>query len=95
MPGYVYILANRKKGTLYVGVTNDLVRRVFEHKNKLTEGFTSKYDISRLVYYEVTEYKIAAIEREKQIKAGSREKKVKLIETMNPEWKDLYEEITK
>ena len=81
-----------KSKTLYTGVTDDLVRRVYEHKNKLIKGFTEKYNITRLVYYEVTNDVSAAIQREKQIKGWLREKKVALIEAMNPEWKDLSEE---
>jgi len=91
--GYVYILFNKRNGTLYTGVTSDLTKRVYQHKNKLAEGFTSRYDVDKLGYYEACNSITSAIEREKQIKAGSREKKLKLIETMNPEWKDLFEEI--
>ncbi len=91
---YVYILANKNKTTLYTGVTSDLVRRIFEHKEKNIKGFTSTYNIYRLVYYEIHEDIQEAITREKQIKAGSREKKIALIMSMNPQWKDLYEEIT-
>jgi putative endonuclease len=92
---YVYILTNRSK-TLYTGVTNNLIRRIYEHKQKLITGFTEKYKIDRLVYYEETSNVEAAIAREKQIKGWLREKKIVLIESMNPEWKDLstgwYEE---
>jgi putative endonuclease len=90
---YVYILTNDFNTLTYTGVTNDLKRRVWEHKGKIADSHTKKYHISKLVYYEVCEYVISAIEREKQIKAGSRAKKNKLIESMNPEWKDLYGEI--
>ncbi len=90
---YVYILSNNAGSVLYTGVTNDLMRRVFEHKNKFVDGFTSRYNVSRLVYYEVGDDPICAIEREKQIKGGSRGKKLALIATMNPEWRDLYDEL--
>ena len=85
---YVYILANRS-GTLYVGVTNDLERRVVEHKHKLIPGFSRRYHVDRLVYFEATPDVRAAIAREKQIKAWRREKKVALIESKNRDWKDL------
>ena len=90
---YVYILFNFRNGTLYTGVTNNLIRRVWEHKNKTVEGFTKKYSIDKLGYYEVYTDINYAIQREKQIKAGSRKAKLKLIETMNPKWKDLYNEL--
>lgn len=85
---YVYILTNRSK-TLYTGVTNDLIRRVYEHKQKLIPGFTQKYNIDKLAYYEETVDVTAAIAREKQIKGWLRVKKIALIESMNPEWHDL------
>lgn len=85
---YVYIMTNRSK-TLYTGVTHDLKRRVYEHKNKLIQGFTSKYNINRLVYFEETPEITSAISREKQIKGWLRMKKIQLIESINPEWKDL------
>jgi putative endonuclease len=85
---YVYIMTNNSK-TLYTGMTNDLTRRVYEHKQKLTPGFTQKYNITKLVYFEETSDVNAAISREKQIKGWLREKKITLIELMNPEWKDL------
>ncbi|MEW6353814.1 MAG: GIY-YIG nuclease family protein [Pseudomonadota bacterium] len=85
---YVYIMTSRS-GTLYVGVTNNLERRVFEHKNKLVPGFTAKYNINRLVYFESTPDVNAAIAREKQIKGWVRAKKVTLIKTANPTWRDL------
>ena len=91
---YVYILFNERNGTLYTGVTSDLIKRVYEHKNKLADGFTKKYNIDKLGYYEVFEDIINAITREKQIKAGSRKNKIKLIESTNPKWKDLYNEIS-
>ena len=88
---YVYIMANRAR-TLYVGVTNNLARRVQQHKSALIPGFTSKYGLNRLVYFEVTSDVLAAIEREKQIKGWLRAKKVALIESVNPQWDDLSEE---
>lgn len=90
MSGYFYILFNKRNGTLYVGVTSDLPKRIYEHKNKKFEGFTKKYGIDNLGYYEVFDRIEDAIQREKQVKAGSRQKKIGLIESMNPEWKDLY-----
>jgi putative endonuclease len=90
---YVYIMTNKRDTVLYVGVTNDLVRRAYEHKQKLADGFTRKYNIVKLVYYEVFEDIENAILREKQMKAGSREKKVELINNMNGEWRDLYDEL--
>ncbi len=92
---YIYILASARNGTLYIGVTNDIVRRVWEHKNNLVEGFTKKYRIHTLVYYESVENSISAITREKQLKKWNRYWKIKLIEENNPEWKDLYDEIIK
>ncbi|OGM94099.1 hypothetical protein A2524_04230 [Candidatus Wolfebacteria bacterium RIFOXYD12_FULL_48_21] len=89
---YIYILTNNS-GTLYIGVTNDLKRRVWEHKHKVEEGFTGKYNIGRLVYFEQTNDVCVAIEREKQLKNWRREKKIKLIGIVNPSWSDLYEEI--
>jgi len=83
-------MTNRSK-TLYTGVTNDLMRRVYEHKNKMVEGFTKKYNITKLVYFEETSDVQAAIEKEKQIKGWLRAKKITLIESKNPEWKDLSE----
>ena len=88
-------MASSKNGTLYIGVTNDLVRRIWEHKNDLAEGFTKKYGIHMLVYYESTENSTSAIEREKQLKKWNRYWKIKLIEEKNREWKDLYDEIIK
>ncbi len=87
----VYIMTN-KSGTLYVGVTNDLERRVFEHKNKLVDGFTKRYNLASLVYFEVTSDISAAIAREKQIKEWLRAKKLELIESANPTWKDLSQD---
>ena len=88
---YVYILANRTK-TIYTGVTNDLQRRIFEHKHLMTKGFAYKYKLTKLVYYEVGRDIKVAISREKQIKGWLRKKKVALIESVNPEWRDLSEE---
>ncbi len=90
---YVYIMTNRRNTVLYAGVTSDLIRRVYEHKAKVVDGFTKKYNIIKLVYYEVCEDIENAILREKQIKAGSRQKKIQLIESTNREWLDLYDEL--
>ena len=90
---YIYIITNKSNRVLYTGVTNDLKRRVYEHRNKLVEGFTKKYNVVKLVYYETAGNSYSAISREKQIKAGSREKKIKLIESINPQWKDLFFEL--
>jgi putative endonuclease len=90
---YVYILTNKNNTVLYTGVTNDLKRRVYEHKAKLIEGFTKKYNVEKLVYYEVFADSYNAIAREKQIKGGSRQKKINLINGMNETWKDLYENL--
>jgi putative endonuclease len=87
---YVYILASRIGGTLYIGVTNNLVRRVFEHKSKLIEGFTEKFDVTRLVYFEQFDDPENAIKREKRLKKWSRAWKISLIEKDNPDWNDLY-----
>ncbi len=92
---YVYILASKIGGTLYIGVTNNLVRRVFEHRQKLVEGFTKQYDVTRLVYYEVHSDVEAAITREKQMKKWNRAWKIRLIEEGNPNWDDLYKRIAK
>ena len=88
---YVYIMTNVKNNVLYTGVTNDIHRRVLEHKNKLVKGFTRKYHITKLVYYEIYDNIEFAIAREKQIKGGSRQKKIELIQSMNPDFKDLYD----
>ena len=90
---YIYIIANKYNNVLYTGVTNNLVRRVYEHKSKLVEGFTKTYNIDKLVYYEISEEVIVAIEREKQIKGFKRQKKNDLINDFNPNWIDLYESI--
>ena len=89
----VYIMTNERNTVLYTGVTNDLRRRVYEHREKLVDGFTKKYNVTKLVYYEVFEDVTSAILREKQIKGGSRQKKIELIDSMNREWRDLYEEL--
>jgi len=93
MQYFVYLMASRKNGTLYVGVTNNLVRRAYEHKNGLVEGFTDRYGGHQLVWFESTSSVEAAIQKEKQIKNWKREWKVDLIEKANPEWLDLYESI--
>ena len=97
MPGnqyYVYILTTAKNTALYTGVTNDLVRRIYEHKNNVAKGFTKRYNVHKLVYYETGEDILVAIEREKQIKSWVRKKKVALVNTFNPDWHDLYSEIS-
>jgi len=90
---HVYILASRKNGTLYVGVTNDLIRRVYEHKHDLAPGFTAKYRVHKLVYFEATDSVRAAIQREKNLKHWPRNWKISLIEKQNPDWRDLYDSI--
>jgi len=90
---YIYIMTNKGNTVLYTGVTSDLKRRVYEHREKQVDGFTKKYNITKLVYYEVFEDIDSAISREKQIKGGSRQKKIELINSMNKEWRDLYEEL--
>ena len=90
---YVYILANKRNGTLYIGITNDLIRRVCEHKLKLIGGFTKKYNIYKLVYFEETNDVNVAITRENQLKKWNRQWKIKLIEERNSLWKDLYNEL--
>ena len=90
---YVYLMASRKDGTLYLGVTRDLVRRVYQHKNKTLKGFTSRYDVDRLVWFETYDDPTTAIEREKEIKKWRREWKIRLIEESNPDWRDLYPDI--
>ncbi len=92
---YVYIMASQKNGTLYIGVTNNLARRVSEHKHRIHEGFTKRYKVYMLVYYEVFYSITAAIKREKQIKKWKRLWKIQLIEKMNPYWHDLYDEISR
>src|SRR6266478_6590848 len=95
MSFWVYIPASRPGGTLYVGMTNDLVRRVFQHRNGMVPGFTKRYGVKRLVYFEEHATAVAAIQREKNIKHWSREWKIDLIVSMNPEWRDLYEDIAR
>jgi putative endonuclease len=94
MAYYVYLLASRKDGALYIGVTNDLIRRTFEHRSKMIKGFTSKYNITRLVWFEIYDDPVSAISREKELKKWRRSWKVALIEQENPNWNDLYETIT-
>ncbi len=93
MPAYVYILTNKPNGILYIGVTNDLARRVYEHKQKLVKGFTQKYGLDTLVYYEPYESITEAIAREKAMKEWKRAWKVRRVLESNPEWKDLYEQL--
>lgn len=91
---WVYIMSNRREGTLYIGVTSALKERVAKHKSRhYASSFTARYNLDKLVYYEQIDGIVKAIEREKQLKAGNRAKKVKLIEGMNPEWRDLYSEL--
>lgn len=90
---YVYLLANKRNGTLYTGSTSDLVKRIWEHKNKVVKGFTAKYDVTQLVYYEICNDINVAIQRENQIKRWRRQWKLELIEKENPHWVDLYQDI--
>jgi putative endonuclease len=90
---FVYILSNKRNGTLYIGVTNNLVRRVYEHKNDVIDGFTKKYKVHNLVYFEQYEEIELALNREKQLKFWQRRWKLELIETNNPDWKDLYDDL--
>jgi putative endonuclease len=90
---YVYIMTNKRNTVLYTGVTNNLKRRIYEHKEKLVSGFTMKYNVTKLIYYEILGDPENAILREKQIKAGSRQKKIDLINSINRKWIDLYEEL--
>jgi putative endonuclease len=90
---YVYILASKRNGTLYIGITSNLFKRIYEHKNNLIDGFTKKYNVHNLVYYEMTEDISIALAREKQLKSWKRNWKIELIEKNNPEWKDLYFEL--
>lgn len=91
--GYLYMMSNRKNGTIYTGVSVDLIKRVYEHKSKDREGFTKRYGIDRIVYYEIYDEIAEAIKREKRIKKYPRQWKINLIESMNPEWVDLYQEL--
>ncbi|MBP1728967.1 MAG: nuclease family protein [Deltaproteobacteria bacterium] len=93
MQYYIYILASKKNGTLYIGVTSDLIKRIYEHKNDLVEGFTRKYTIHNLVYFEATESIESAITREKQLKKWNRAWKTNLIEKSNSAWNDLYTDL--
>ena len=90
---YVYILASRKHGTIYIGVTNDLIRRIYEHKERLVPGFTRDYEVHKLVYYEIFDDPESAIVREKRLKRWKRDWKIELIEASNPNWDDLYFEL--
>jgi putative endonuclease len=90
---FVYIMTNKRNTVLYTGVTNDLRRRVYEHREKLVDGFTRKYNVTKLVYYEIFQDPENAIMREKQIKIGSRQKKIDLVNQMNIEWRDLFEQL--
>jgi putative endonuclease len=94
MAFYVYFLASGRNGTLYAGVTNDLVRRIYEHKNKVVHGFTKQYGVDRLVWFEVYDDLTNAIVREKEIKKWRRAWKLRLIERSNPQWVDLYDQIS-
>ena len=91
--GFVYILTNQRNTVLYTGVTRDLRRRVWQHREKVIKGYTERYNVTKLVYYEAFDGIVSAIGREKQIKGGSREKKLALINGMNPEWRDLYDDL--
>ena len=90
---YIYIMTNKRNTVLYTGVTSDLKKRIWEHKEKIIKGFTKRYNIDKLVYFEIFNDPENAILREKQIKAGSRNKKIELIKRINPEWKDLYDKL--
>jgi putative endonuclease len=93
MPFYVYILANKRNGTLYIGMTDDLVRRIWEHREGVADGFTKQYDLKMLVWYEQHPSRETAFERERRMKKWNRMWKLREIERTNPEWRDLYEEI--
>jgi putative endonuclease len=95
MAYYAYLLASRKDGALYIGVTNNLIRRTFEHRSEIIKEFTSRYNITRLVWFEIYDDPISAISREKELKKWRRSWKVALIEQENPRWNDLYESITR
>ena len=90
---YVYIMASKRNGTLYIGVTDDLIKRVYQHKNDLIDGFTKKYGIHTLVYYESANDVDSAVQREKRLKKWNRIWKFRIIEQMNPEWRDLYDDL--
>mgnify|MGYP000399650663 CR=1 FL=1 len=91
--GYIYIVTNKKHGTLYIGVTSNLIQRIYQHKNKIFEGFTEKYNLDKLVYYELFDDMENAIKREKRLKFWQRKWKIDLIEKQNPTWQDLYDSI--
>lgn len=91
--GYTYILTNVRNNVLYTGVTSDLHKRVYEHKSRMINGFSKKYNLNKLVYFEVLQDIVGAIKREKQIKGWIRKRKIELIESSNPEWKDLYDDL--
>jgi len=93
MPGYVYILTNKRHGTLYIGVTSDIARRVNEHKQKIVDGFSKRYGLDTLVYWEVFDTIEQAIQREKTMKHWVRRWKIRAIETLNPDWRDLYDDL--
>lgn len=93
MSAYIYIITNHTNTTLYTGITNNLSRRIYEHKNHLIKGFSTRYNLTKLVYFEICDDITQAITREKQIKAGSRQKKIELIQSINPQWIDLYSTI--
>jgi putative endonuclease len=93
MAYYVYLLASKKYGTLYIGVTNDLIRRIYEHKSKVAAGFSKRYSVDKLVWFEIYDDPVNAIAREKELKKWRREWKVRLIEEKNPQWIDLYPRI--
>ncbi len=92
---FVYIATNKANTVLYTGVTNNLIKRCYQHKTKTLAGFTAKYNVSKIVYFEESNEILEALKREKQIKAGSRQKKIDLINQLNPTWKDLYEDLIK
>ena len=92
-PGYVCIITNKVNTVLYIGVTSNITKRIWEHKNKIVEGFSNKYNLTKLVYFETFDNPTNAIEREKQLKAGNRKKKIELIEKDNKDWEDLYNSI--
>jgi putative endonuclease len=94
-PFYVYMLASAKNGTLYIGVTSNLVKRIWEHREGLADGFTKQHNVKQLVWFETHVNVMAAITREKQLKKWNRQWKINLIQTTNPEWRDLYEDITR
>lgn len=90
---YVYILSNKSNNVLYIGITHSLIKRIYEHKNKFVKGFTSKYNVNKLVYFETVDDVIVAIEREKELKGWLRGRKIELVNSLNPKWNDLYEDI--